>query len=395
MLALATGTAAAEPMGAEIDTMTGQPADIASSAYLYRADRKAADNPPEAWVLLMQYANLPFDKPVDVDAPAVKKALCGLLWEEVRPVRRVELSWPAETQNRPAPQDLMLAYFDGSDGTAHTWWNPRTVREAAQPDVSADGCTYRYAIPVDTWGVVVAVRGEKDAGAFAVPALRALVPDAWKRMDVEIEWGYDDARAALPYDGHIEAYDGVLTDVQPLHGDTGTTLTGPDRLAFGQGGRFRAGACGSACGTSAPRAGAACGLITPRQRTWPARSSPCGHEPAASRFSPRTWRTVPILAPEYGFFVRATARKEAKSEPPSATAAGSPKELLATKMDTIPGVPLVRGWATNVIPWFGANPTDEPGTAGSLRIPARCVAMHPVARPRRGGRLAQPDRADG
>ena len=77
--------------------MTGQPADIASSAYLYRADRKAADNPPEAWVLLMQYANLPFDKPVDVNAPAVKKALCGLLWEEVRPVRRVELSWPAET----------------------------------------------------------------------------------------------------------------------------------------------------------------------------------------------------------------------------------------------------------------------------------------------------------
>jgi hypothetical protein len=47
-------------------------------------------------------------------------------------------------------------------------------------------------------------------------------------------------------------------------------------------------------------------------------------------------------------------------------------------MDEIPGVPLMRGWANNVIPWFGANPTDRPGTAGSLTIPARCVAMHPL-----------------
>jgi len=57
----------------------------------------------------MQYADLPFDKPVDVNAPAVKKMLCGLLWEEVRPVRCVESSWPADARTRPAPQDLLLA----------------------------------------------------------------------------------------------------------------------------------------------------------------------------------------------------------------------------------------------------------------------------------------------
>jgi len=79
----------------------GQPADVAGSAYLYRADRSPETNPPEAWVLLMQHAGLPFDQPVDTNAPAVKQALCGLLWEEVRPVRRVVLSWPREAKTSP------------------------------------------------------------------------------------------------------------------------------------------------------------------------------------------------------------------------------------------------------------------------------------------------------
>ena len=69
-------------------------------------------------------------------------------------------------------------------------------------------------------------------------------------------------------------------------------------------------------------------------------------------------------------------------QPPASAAsvadAPPPKELLSTKVDAIPGVPLVRGWSTGDIPWFGANPASEPGLAGDLRIPARCVAMHPL-----------------
>ena len=80
---------AAGPVPADVDKLAGQPADIAPSAYLYRADRPTQENPPEAWVLLMQHANLPFDQPVNTKAPAVKQALCGLLWEEVRPARRL------------------------------------------------------------------------------------------------------------------------------------------------------------------------------------------------------------------------------------------------------------------------------------------------------------------
>ena len=66
--------------GAELDKLVGQPVDIAPSAYQYRADRKADQNQPESWLALMRYANQPLIKPVDLSAPAIKQALCGLLW---------------------------------------------------------------------------------------------------------------------------------------------------------------------------------------------------------------------------------------------------------------------------------------------------------------------------
>ena len=89
------------------------------------------------------------------------------------------------------------------------------------PEVSSDGCTYAYAIPADTWGVVAAVRGPQEASAFAVPGLQAFVGDKWKQMDVEIEWGYETPRATLPYDGRIEVYDGRVGKLQALAEDKG------------------------------------------------------------------------------------------------------------------------------------------------------------------------------
>src|SRR5512147_2543340 len=52
-----------------LDQLLGQPVDIAGSAYRYRADRRSEENPPESWILLMQHAGLPYDKPVDVKTP--------------------------------------------------------------------------------------------------------------------------------------------------------------------------------------------------------------------------------------------------------------------------------------------------------------------------------------
>jgi len=75
LLASVCRLCAAESLG-PLDRLAGQPADISGSAYQYRADRKADDNPPESWLGLMQYASLPFDKKPDLDTPALKKVLC-------------------------------------------------------------------------------------------------------------------------------------------------------------------------------------------------------------------------------------------------------------------------------------------------------------------------------
>ena len=87
------------------DKLAGKPADIASSAYQYRADRKPDQNQPESWLALMQYANQPLNKPVDVNAPAIKQALVGLLWEEIRPVKTLELTWAADAKHGPPPKN--------------------------------------------------------------------------------------------------------------------------------------------------------------------------------------------------------------------------------------------------------------------------------------------------
>ena len=66
---------AAEKKAVDVKSRVGQPADIAASAYEYRANRSPQQNSPESWIGLMKYAKLPFDEPVDVDHPALKKVL--------------------------------------------------------------------------------------------------------------------------------------------------------------------------------------------------------------------------------------------------------------------------------------------------------------------------------
>ena len=59
--------------------------------------------------------------------------------------------------------------------------------------------------------------------------VRVLTPDVWKKMDLEIQWGFDKATAASDYSGRIAAYDGIPGRVRPLAGDFGTTVNGPCR----------------------------------------------------------------------------------------------------------------------------------------------------------------------
>jgi hypothetical protein len=326
-------------------------------------------------------------------------------------------TWTRRNSSKHRPSGCRVAW------TIRSALGALGVTRPAAPEVSADGCTYSYAIPVDTWGVVTAVRGPKEASAYAVPSLQAFVADQWKQMDVEIEWGYEPGRATLAYDGRIEAYDGRLAQLQALGGEERTRITGPGawRSEGGQrrekseirkpkaegnpnteirNGEQAEGVSNQTAALEwekhAPQAGVARRGVRFRllymgdsrwRRAWPYHAQP----EDVARTIVTVWASSgsfsflaadlehgPILAPEYGFFVRATNIKQPPAGASTVADAPPAKALLTTKADTIPGVPLVRGWSTGEIPWFGANASSRPGMAGNLRIPARCVAMHPL-----------------
>jgi len=327
--------AVGEATTVDLAALVGQPVDIAPSAYAYRADRAPEQNPPESWILLMQYANLPFNQPVAVQNPALGQVLCGLLWEEVRPLRKVELSWPGGQPARPSADDLVVVYFDATDATAHTWWNPRTIKEAGKPEVSPDGRTFTYVIPVDTWGVAARVRSPKPASRFACPTMRAMVPDVWKRMAIEIEWGFDPAKAQLDHGGSLESYDGIVADMQPLPGDAATVMTGPTSWR----------SPGGSDGRHGLRLGVLYMGASRWRKVWPYHAQP--EDIARTLLTVRTrsggftfqvsdLEQGPILAPEYGFFVRAEGRLDGGPSPVSSntSAAAQPPVVLASAATT-------------------------------------------------------------
>lgn len=277
--------------------------DIASSAYLYRADRKAGKNPPESWFALMRYAGLPFDQPMDVNNPAIKQVLSALLWEEIRPVQRLELAWNAGKGVRPRPEDVAIFTLDNR-GHASSWWNNlTTVDRTSPPALSDDGLTYVYALPVATCGIVISVKGGKSAADYAVPAVRVRVADTWKKMDVEIEWGFDKATAGQDYSGRLETYDGQVAELRPIAGDKDTR--NKDALSW------------RSVGKGAARRGMTFSLLYMGESRW-RKVQPFTTQPDdVARTIVTVWtqsgnfsflaadlENGPILAPEYGFFVR-------------------------------------------------------------------------------------------
>ena len=96
-------------------------------------------------------------------------------------------------------------------------------------------------------------------------------------------------------------------------------------------------------------------------------------------FLPADLETGPILAPEYGFFIRAVGRRQAAPAPAANPQAPPPPNLLSTKVEAIAGSPAICGWGSNATPWFGTNAADEPVTVQKvLTFAPRSVAMHPA-----------------
>ena len=356
-----------------LHTLVGQAVDIAPSAYQYRADRKADANPPESWLALMHVANLPLNKPVDLNNSAIRHSLFGLLWEEIRPVQTLELTWPSDAKHRPTPDELAVSALI-NQGASSSWWNNlNSLSLEVKPTVSNAGRTYTYDLGQSTCGLVVSVVGEKDASQYDVPQVRVLVPDTWKEMDVEVEWGFDRASSGRDYSGHIETYDGRAADLQALDGDRQTAVTTD--------------ASWRSVGKETSRRGIKMSLLYMGTAKWRRQQQYTTQPDDVARTIVTVWTKAgnfsflaadlengPILAPEYGFFVR----RISTLPPPNPSAALKVASIpLATKMDSIAGNSQVKGWGSNATPWFGSNPTDQPVSALGITFPAKCVAMHP------------------
>lgn len=353
-------------------------ADIAPSAYQFRADRTADENSPESWLAVMRFAGQPLDQPADPNSPTVKRVLCALLWEEIRPIRQVELIWPADERRIPATESLEITTLD-NQGTASSWWNNlKPERKLVTPE-SVDGggkTVYSLSLLQNTCGLVISVSGDKLAADYAVPAVRVLVADRWKNMDIEIEWGYDTASAQKDYSGRIEIYDGILGAMKPLEDDGGTTVG--DRASW----------------QSLAKVGARRGVKVSVQymgtSTWRKAIPFTSQSDDAARTIVTVWsksgnfsflaadlENGPILAPEYGFFVRRTSPRLAPASSQVASSAPARDDtLLDARMDNVLGNTDLRGWGQFAAPWFAAN-LGEAAAVEGINFPAHGTAMHP------------------
>jgi len=352
----------------------GQPVDIAPSAYQFRADRKPEANQPESWFALIHYAHLPLNKAVDLQNPDVKRAMCGLLWEEIRPVQTLELTWSTHSKRQPAPEEVQINALMNKSPSSSWWNNLGSVVPASKPEVTNGGRTYTYAIGLNTCGIVASVVGPKDAKAYDVPQVRVLTPDSWKKMDVEVEWGFDRANANRDYSGRIEAYDGRLSEIKPLDEDPRTSMN--SETAW------------SSAGETGSRRGVKMSLLYMGTSKWRKHQAYTTQGEDVARTIVTVWtksgnfsflaadlENGPILAPEYGFFVRSTSASLSPGGPaPMLKVNPTP---MSTKMDEIAGNTDLKGWGSNETPWFGSNRTDQPVSALGITVPARSAAMHP------------------
>jgi hypothetical protein len=235
----------------DLDRLVGEPVDIAPWAYSWRADL-AVQEKPEAYfiphrleridtVYRTAYTALPqselkslyYTMPdlLSPLPPAPKgRLLAGLLWTGRLAEYLLQLHWPAGAQV-PPPEAVEVRVYP----TSYGWFGWTVDKILGKPEVSADGRTWTYksqpgkmdfcySVQVDAATEMVAVFCEE--AKSAVPAIRMISPKlgVWKRMDVEIEWGFLPGTEKKDFDGRVESAVGVIGSVAPLEGDKRTKV---------------------------------------------------------------------------------------------------------------------------------------------------------------------------
>ena len=236
---------------AQLDKLAGQPVDIAPWAFSWRGDL-AVQAQPEAYFIPRRleridkvyrtartalppeqlksiYYNMP-DLLKPLPPPPKGRLRAGLLWTGGLTKYQVELHWPASVQEVPSPEAVEVRVYPTSFG----WFGWTVDKVLGNPVVSADGRTWTYQIGppekmdssysarVDAATEMVAVfceEGKTPANVkAAVPTIRVTGPSigAWKRIDVEIEWGFQAGTENTGFDGRLESYVAMIGPVSPL-----------------------------------------------------------------------------------------------------------------------------------------------------------------------------------
>jgi hypothetical protein len=245
----------------ELDKLNGQPVDIVPWVYSWRADRAVQDK-PEAYFIPRRldridriyrtaYAALSPDRLKSIayqNQPDLLKPLlpkpagslhAGLLWTGRVRDYRVVLQWPENVQHIPSPDAIEVRAYPTSWG----WFGWTVDQILKDPKISADRRTWTYkSVPsvkmdfsyngqIDAATEMIAVfydKSKSPGGAEpAVPTIHLVGPSlgAWKRMDVEMEWGFQDGMDKSDFDGRLQSHVSMIGPVAPLSRDNGTTVT--------------------------------------------------------------------------------------------------------------------------------------------------------------------------
>ena len=194
--------------------LSGQ-VDIGQFAYTYR--KGATNNPIEThW----------FSPKPDV--------LCGLLWEERRSVRRIEVEFPSAPATSPDAQHLRLltrtaaAPFEEASVPGFGLGPQRefTLKPTGDAVVTPQGTTL-FTFDSNNDINSIKVLYSADDSKVGIPTLRAYGGTSWKKpVTVEIEWGFQPATAGQRWDGRAESYNGYIGPVAPLEKGCGVVVTG-------------------------------------------------------------------------------------------------------------------------------------------------------------------------
>jgi hypothetical protein len=241
---------------AELDRLAGRPVDIAPWAYAWRADRTAQEQPEANFIprrlerinkvyrtaitalppdqLKSIYYKLPdLLKPLPPEPKG--KLLAGLLWTGGVTNCRVELRWPAGMKEIPSPDAVQVRTYPTSFG----WFGWTVDQVLRNPEISADRRTWTYKsdpaakmdgaydIRPDAATEMVAVFFDRSQAPAAIPDIRVTGGNlgAWKRMDIDMEWGFQPGKEKTEFDGRLETHVAMIGPAARLVDDKETAVS--------------------------------------------------------------------------------------------------------------------------------------------------------------------------